>query len=81
MNGFGRTIWQDGNVYIGWWREGKACGYGRRIYPEGTIKEGYFQNHKFVGKPGDKATRIVFDFESERTIPFNADDYTLPPSK
>ena len=50
IEGIGKFIWEDGNYYIGEWKNNMKHGRGTIYYKNGTIKyEGDFINGKFEG--------------------------------
>ena len=50
IEGIGKFIWEDGNYYIGEWKNNMKHGKGAIYYKNGTIKyEGDFINGKFEG--------------------------------
>ena len=47
--GRGLSIWPDGSLYEGYWRDGKACGKGRLIHADGDVYVGSWKNDKADG--------------------------------
>ncbi|XP_046390944.1 MORN repeat-containing protein 3-like [Ischnura elegans] len=45
-DGYGRQIYENGDVYIGNWSEGKCSGHGRMWYKNGDFYEGDWINNK-----------------------------------
>jgi len=58
-NGSGKYTWNDGCIYEGEWKRGKASGNGKFSWPSGSIYEGEFKFGKmegsgtFTGSDGD----------------------------
>ena len=51
IEGKGKYIWEDGDYYIGEFKDGLKNGKGTSYYSNGKIKyEGNFLNNKFEGK-------------------------------
>ena len=49
-NGYGKNIWKkDGNVYEGFWKQGKREGHGRFYFKDGRIFDGFYKNDKKHG--------------------------------
>ena len=49
-HGFGRYIYENGNIYEGEWTNDKIEGRGRMIYNDGSIKDGIWEDDKYIGK-------------------------------
>ena len=49
-NGHGMFAWDNGNVYIGDFRNGTLCGKGRYVWADGRIYEGEFLDDTISGK-------------------------------
>ena len=48
-HGFGRFIWDDGEYYVGYWKDGYMSGQGKRVFPYGAVHEGLWKDDQFVG--------------------------------
>ncbi|KAL2898210.1 Phosphatidylinositol 4-phosphate 5-kinase 6 [Bienertia sinuspersici] len=48
--GHGKYLWNDGCMYVGEWRKGKAMGKGRFTWPSGATYEGEFKRGYMDGK-------------------------------
>lgn len=70
-NGFGKYTYNNGDVYIGSWRNDKQKGKGKMIYKNGDIFEGMFdQDHQEGGGTWSKwnITGQLKDGKLEGTI-------------
>ena len=43
-------IYNNGDMYIGEWKDNKACGYGEFYHVDGAEYKGYWENDKQHGK-------------------------------
>lgn len=72
MNGWCRCIWEDGNHYVGWWKESKRCGYGKFVYKDGNYKQGLFEDNKFAPD-----NQVSYDTSLNHAIAFDEDEYVI----
>jgi hypothetical protein len=42
IQGRGRMVWPNGEIYEGWWKHGHRWGKGRNMYENGDVYEGEF---------------------------------------
>jgi hypothetical protein len=47
--GLGLLLWEDGSLFEGFWKDGKACGSGHLLYSDGDVYEGQWLNGKNHG--------------------------------
>ena len=48
FHGGGTYTWEDGSVYIGWWKEGKMNGSGTLTFPNGDKYVGIWSKDKLL---------------------------------
>ena len=48
FHGGGTYTWEDGSVYIGWWKEGKMHGSGTLTFPNGDKYRGEWTNNQLL---------------------------------
>jgi hypothetical protein len=54
LNGYGKTQYDNGDVYEGEFKNGMKNGKGKLTSEDGTIFEGYFKDNDFIGKQLDE---------------------------
>ena len=48
LNGYGRAISEEGDYYVGEWKDFVKHGYGTYVKRDGTMEEGQWANGDFV---------------------------------
>lgn len=48
--GFGRTLFNTGEYYVGPEKDEKRNGFGKLVQPNGLAKEGQWHDNKFMGQ-------------------------------
>ena len=51
LNGYGRSLYIDGEYYLGMWKQGQRDGYGTEISARGEVRQGIWRQGTFKGKP------------------------------
>ena len=76
LNGFGKYKFEDGTIYIGWFKEGRINQYGKFIYPNKIIYQGQHFQGVWNGYGIFKYTMYNMKYEGSFKM-FQFDDFGI----